>query len=137
MKLGAVDFIPKPFSAKEIRDLARRVLERRLLGGETPLDYRGLIGLAGGHISIGRLEEARETIQKAIAFDPRRPEAFNLYGVLFEINHDRLGAQRFYRAALDIDPTFGPARRNLNRTTSQPKLGELDLGLTGSEFPPS
>jgi two-component system, OmpR family, alkaline phosphatase synthesis response regulator PhoP len=134
MKLGAVDFIRKPFGPKEIRDLAAQVLERQVLNGEKSLDYETLIGTAGGHISERRFDEARGIIRKAIAFDPRRPEAFNLFGALLEIKHDRLEAQRFYRAALDIDPTYRPARINLNRTTSRQKFGEIDLGQKPNEL---
>ena len=40
MKLGAVDFIQKPFAPKEIRELVTRVLDRDLLQAETAKDYR-------------------------------------------------------------------------------------------------
>ena len=36
MKLGAVDFIQKPFSPREIRDLISKVLERDSLGRTKP-----------------------------------------------------------------------------------------------------
>jgi len=47
---------------------------------------------------------------------------------LLEIKGDRIEAQKFYRAALDIDPTFKPAWANLDRTTSWQKFGRIDLG---------
>ena len=46
MKLGAVDFIQKPFSPAEIRDLATLVLEREALDEATAVDYRALIELS-------------------------------------------------------------------------------------------
>jgi len=128
MKLGAVDFIRKPFSPGEIRDLANLVLEREALEEENAVDYLVLIELTKRHITNRSFADARETVRKSIASDPRRPEAYNLLGALLEIKGDQLDAQKFYRAALDIDPTFKPAQANLERTTSWEKFGKIDLG---------
>jgi DNA-binding response OmpR family regulator len=128
MKLGAVDFIQKPFSPGEIRELATRVLEREALDEESAVDYRSLIELTKRHITDRSFAAASETARKAVAADPGQPEAYNLLGVLLEIKGDWLEAQKFYRAALDIDPTFKPARANLDRTTSRKKLDKIDLG---------
>ena len=134
MKLGAVDFIQKPFSPGEIRDLATLVMARDALDEENAIDYRSLIELAKRHISDRSFSVSREIVRKAIAADPAQPEAYNLLGVLIEIQHDWLKAQKFYRAALDIDPTFKPARANLDRTTTWNKFGKIDLG---PEMPPA
>ena len=128
MKLGAVDFIQKPFSPGEIRDLASRVMQREALDDENAVDHFSLIELTKRHISDRRFSMARETARKAIAADPAQPEAYNLLGALIEIKGDWLEAQKFYRAALDLDPTFEPARANLERTTSWNKFGKIDLG---------
>lgn len=128
MKLGAVDFIQKPFSPGEIRELATRVLERETLDEENAVDYRSLIELTKRHISDRSFGSARETARKAIAADPAQPEAYNLLGALIEIKGDWVDAQNFYRAALDIDPTYKPAWANLERTTSWHKFGPIDLG---------
>ena len=128
MKLGAVDFIQKPFSPGEIRDLATQVLRREALDEESVVDYFSLIELTKRHISDRGFSAARETARKAIAADPDHPEAYNLLGVLLELKDDWVEAQKFYRAALDIDPTFKPARANLERTTSWNRLGKIDLG---------
>jgi DNA-binding response OmpR family regulator len=133
MKLGAVDFIQKPFSPAEIRDSATVVLAREALDEESATDYRSLIELAKRHISDRSFAAARETVHKAIAADPGKPEGYNLLGVLLEIEHDWVEAQKFYRAALDIDPAFKPARANLERTTSWHKFGEIDIGLDKKE----
>jgi DNA-binding response OmpR family regulator len=128
MKLGAVDFIRKPFSPGEIRALATQVLEREALDEEGAADYRTLIELARRHITDRRFDAARAGVRKAIASDPGQPEAYNLLAALCEIGGDRLEAQNFYRVALDIDPTYSPARTNLERTTSWRKSGKVDLG---------
>jgi tetratricopeptide (TPR) repeat protein len=128
MKLGAVDFIQKPFSPGEIRELATQVLRREALDEENAVDYFSLIEVTKRHISDRGFSAARETARKAIAADPAQPEAYNLLGALLEIKGDWLEAQKFYRAALDIDPTFKPAWANLERTTSWNKFGKIDLG---------
>ncbi len=128
MKLGAADFIQKPFSPGEIRELAIQVLAREALDEESAVDYCSLIELAKRHISDRSFATARETARKAIAADPAQPEAYNLLGALIEIKGDRLEAQKFYRATLDIDPTFKPAQANLDRVTSWHKFGRIDLG---------
>jgi DNA-binding response OmpR family regulator len=129
MKLGAVDFLQKPFSPGEIRELATLVLEREALDKKNAVDYGSLIELTKRHITNREFSAARETVRKAIASDPAHPEGYNLLGALLEIKDDWLEAQRFYRAALDIDPTFIPARANLDRTTTWNKFGGIDLGL--------
>ena len=53
---------------------------------------------------------------------------FNEIADLLEIKGDWVAAQKFYRAALDIDPTYKPASANLERTTSWHKTGKVDLG---------
>jgi len=128
MKLGAVDFIQKPFSPGEIRELTIRVLGREDLDEESAVDYLSLIELAKRRISDRSFSAARETARRAITADPDQPEAYNLLGALLEINGDLLKAQKFYRAALDIDPTFQPARANLERTASWNKFGKINLG---------
>jgi DNA-binding response OmpR family regulator len=129
MKLGAVDFIQKPFSPGEIRELATLVLAREALDKKNAVDYGSLIELTKRHITDREFAAARESARKAIATDPAHPEAYNFLGALLEIKGDWLEAQRFYRAALDIDPTFKPARANLDRITSWNKFGRIDLGL--------
>jgi DNA-binding response OmpR family regulator len=132
MKLGAVDFIQKPFSPDEIRGLVRGVLAREDIDEKQAGDYSTLIELAKRHIADRKFEAARESVRRAIALDPGQPEAYNLLGALFEAGGDRLEAQKFYRAALDIDPTYKPARSNLDRLVSWRQPGHLDLGATSS-----
>jgi len=128
MKLGAADFVQKPFSPGEIRDLAKLVLEREALDEATAGDYRAWIELSKRHITDRNFAAARESVSKALADDPGQPEAYNLMGALLEIKGDSLAAQKFYRAALDLDPTYKPASANLERTTSWHKAGKVDLG---------
>ncbi|MCZ7665599.1 MAG: response regulator [Thermoleophilia bacterium] len=128
MKLGAVDFIRKPFSPAEVRELVRQVFDRETLIENDAADYRTLIELCKHAIQDRRFEEAGEIARRAMARDPAQPEAFNLFGALLEIEGDSLESLKFYRAALDIDPTYQPARANLERAVSWPRAGEIGLG---------
>jgi CheY-like chemotaxis protein len=133
MKLGAVDFIQKPFSPSEIRKLATRIMAREALDEETTVEYSALIELAKRHITDRSFAAARDSVRSAIAADPDQPEAYNLLGALFEIKNEPIEAGKFYRAALNIDPTFKPAQANLDRITSWHKFGRIDFGPNQKE----
>ncbi len=44
---------------------------------------------------------------------PDAPEPHNLMGILLERQNDHSGAMRNFRATLDLDPTYLPARENM------------------------
>ena len=80
MKLGAVDFIQKPFSPVEIREVATQVLARESLDEKRAMNYPALIELTKRHITDRRFSLARETARKAIAADPaQRPTTFSAH----------------------------------------------------------
>jgi FixJ family two-component response regulator len=118
MKLGAVDFIQKPFAPEEIRELAARVIDRDQLDEQKVADYESSIELAKKLVTDRHFDAAIEYIRKGIALDSSRPEAFNLLGALMEIQGDYPEAQKNYRAALSLDPTYEPAKKNLHRSAS-------------------
>jgi len=118
MKLGAVDFIQKPFSPEEVRALVSRVLDRENLDERKVADYGASIELAKKSIGNRHFDAAIEHARKAIFLDPARPDAFNLLGALTEIQGNREEAQKNYRAALSLDPSYAPAIKNLARSTS-------------------
>jgi DNA-binding NtrC family response regulator len=128
MKLGAVDFIQKPFSPREMRALISKVLEREALQPDQGADCSAQIELAKR--SIGRQEfgAAMDHVRKAIALDPKKAEAFNLLGALEEIAGDPLSALRDYRAATALDPTYKPPYANMKRLTSREKSGDIVIG---------
>jgi len=127
MKLGAVDFIQKPFSPEEIRQAVSRAIRLRAGKGEV-LDYDSLIAKATQLIHAGKRNEALDAARSALYDNPQRPESYNLLGVLNELRGNFMEAQKFYRSALDIDPSYGPAQANLDRTCSFTGRGKIDLG---------
>jgi len=130
MKLGAVDFIQKPFSPEEVRALVSRVLDREQLDEQKAADYGTSIELAKKSIGNRHFDAAIEHARRAIFLDPSRPEAFNLLGALLEIRGNRTEAQKNYRAALALDPSYAPAIKNLERSSSWgwKQAGSIVLG---------
>jgi len=118
MKLGAVDFLQKPFDPDEIRELVSRVADREKLDEMKSIDYSSSIELAKRCIGNRQFDAAAEHVRRAIFVDTQRPEAFNLLGALMEIQGDRAEAQKNYRAALSLDPSYEPAIQNLHRSTT-------------------
>ena len=118
MKLGAVDFLQKPFDPEEIRELVSRVLNREKLDEQKGGDYSSTLELVKRCIGDRHFDAAVEHVRRAIYIDPSRPEAFNLLGALMEIHGDRIEAQKNYRAALSLDASYEPAIKNLQRSTN-------------------
>lgn len=152
MKLGAVDFIQKPFTPDEIRGLVSKALLRkegflqkvkfdsevvmekivdRVLEGKSakdvitrpakdekkPTDYESCIQQAKAAVESKNFDLAESWVKRAIFIDTSRAEAFNFLGVLFELKNDKHSAQKYYRAALSLEPSFRPAWNNLDRST--------------------
>ncbi|MCK8817962.1 response regulator [Natroniella sulfidigena] len=119
MKLGALDYLRKPFSSDEIRGVVQEVLERRTskLQEEELNSYEDYLNYAKSCINQRDFKKGEKYLQKAVALDTSKPEAFNLLGVILELRDKILEAQKKYRAALSLDPTYQPAKDNLNRTT--------------------
>lgn len=117
MKLGAVDFIQKPFTPKEIRTLVLALIERETLNKDRNPDYQSCLELAKRCVSDRHFEAAVEYVKKALSIDASRPEAFNFLGALYEVQGNKTEGQKNYRAALSLDPTYKPAQDNLSRST--------------------
>ena len=62
--------------------------------------------------------EAEKRIKHAMLIQPHSAKAHNLYGILEECLKDCSLANKHYRAALALDPTYKPSIRNLERITT-------------------
>jgi DNA-binding NtrC family response regulator len=119
MRLGAVDFLQKPFDPKAVRDMVSRILQAPP-EGRPGRKYEYYADLAKRAINGGEFEVARVYAKKAIFIKHNRPEAYNLLGGICEAKGDRHEATMNYRVSLEMDPTYEPARKNLGRVTSRP-----------------
>ncbi|HHY96061.1 MAG TPA: response regulator [Firmicutes bacterium] len=128
MKLGAVDYLQKPFTPDEIRNVVKTVLARtRLSEEEAQQSFQAAVEYAKGLISRQRAEEALPHLKRAVALDPDQAEPYNLLGLAAELRGDLTEALKMYRAALAVDPGYRPALANLERATdwrySPPAVG--------------
>jgi len=117
MKLGAVDFLQKPFDANQVREMVRRILKK----SEGSSGYEDYLALAKERIIEGHFEVAGVYAQKAVFLNPDRPEALNLLGGISEVKGNQLEADDYYKAASTRDPNYGPAKLNLERLANMPQ----------------
>jgi DNA-binding response OmpR family regulator len=134
MKLGAADFIQKPFTPEEIRGQARSVL-LPLPEDAHSAGYAHCLAEAKRAITENQHGTAIAYIRKAVGLDPARPEAYNLLGAVVHLSGQRFKAQDYFRAAIALDPTYRPAHENLERSAGGGVNGlHMDLSL-GTEAP--
>jgi DNA-binding response OmpR family regulator len=131
MKLGAVDFLSKPFTPEEIRTVVKKVTLRKELDEVNLESYSDLLEYAKKCILDKEYDKAISFLKKAVSIDVTAADPHNLLGVLSEMNLDVRKAQIHYRAALALDPSHKAANSNLSRTTNYhyTKKG-IDLGET-------
>ena len=111
MKLGATDFLEKPFDPKAIQLLVEEILLRNQLGpGGLVEDLLHLAELARERKVY---VEARVYLKTAMLRDLARPEPYYWLGVLCDQEGDTRQAAHYYYMALDVSPTFRPAREAL------------------------
>ena len=117
MKLGAVDFLQKPFTPKELRNLVHNVLEVDSTEAESASEYKASLKSAKKSARKREFSNAIALTKKAIGSDPSQPEAFDFLGQLQETLGDFNSAIKNYRVAISLDPTYKTAKDNLDRAT--------------------
>jgi two-component system, OmpR family, alkaline phosphatase synthesis response regulator PhoP len=113
MKLGAVDFVEKPFDPKVIGVLAEEILLRRQLGPSHSFD--DLMHLAELARERNAPLEARAYLKAAMSLAFDRPEPYYWLGVLSEGEADGKRAAQYYYMALSANRNFQPAVEALKR----------------------
>lgn len=117
---GAENFVHKPFSPEQIRS----VVAQTLVGEPDEPDraYNEHVKSALEGIREGDLEKARQHVQEAFTFDATRPEAFNLLGVLMQLQNQYQEARRYYQSALALQPGYEPAVYNRDNIARSPTV---------------
>ena len=118
MKLGALDFLLKPVTLESIKSVIDNALKRKDLKTSDVKTFQEYLEFGKKCILEKNFDKAKEYLKKAIAENLEAPEPQNLIGILYEYEDDLLTAEKHYRAALELDPTYKPALENLNRVAS-------------------
>ncbi|MFP4299179.1 MAG: hypothetical protein ACLFT0_15260 [Spirulinaceae cyanobacterium] len=121
MKLGAVDFLEKPFTPQQLRHRIYPILEVESNRREEMKNYQRAMKQAQFCASKWQYDNAIAHVKQAIGINPSNPAAFNLLGEILEFAGERLEALKQYRVAIDLDPTYEPAKDNLTRATRSPR----------------
>lgn len=66
-------------------------------------------------VRFNHIEEGKKMIVNAMGEFPDAAEPHNLYGILMERMGEHVGAMKHFRAAWALDPTYEPAKRNMER----------------------
>lgn len=80
----------------------------------TDRDLCSLCGMISGLLRQNKLEECEMLISNAMGNHPSAPEPHNLYGLILESRGKHCDAMKHFRAAWALDPTYDPARKNLD-----------------------
>jgi len=121
MKLGAVDFMQKPFTPREIQDIVEEVLSMKDLEKESPDDSDSHIQYAKQLIMKKDYDGAVEELKTAIMLSPKKAEPYNMLGAIKEINGELEDAMKCYKEALALDPAYERAKVNLSRVDGKIK----------------
>lgn len=134
MKLGAIDYLQKPFKPQDIRDQVKNILKRKEISGseleeQEEKDYDTLILRAKAAINERNFDLAETLLKQAVNLVEENAEPYNLLGVLAEMRGKSSRAMKMYRAALDIDPSYKPAQDNIERASDfSSKPEDANLG---------
>ena len=76
------------------------------------------------YLGRGKYKECMQDICYSMYLYPDAPEPHNLMGILLKKQKNHTGAIKHFRAALDLDPSYLPARENM-----------MDYARGGSSIP--
>jgi CheY-like chemotaxis protein len=113
MKLGAVDFLEKPFDPKIIGILAEEILFRQRMGSSGSFD--DLMHLADLARERNAPIEARAYLKAAMARAFDRPEPYYWLGYLCEGEGEQKRAIQYYYMAVSANYAYEPAVEALKR----------------------
>jgi DNA-binding NtrC family response regulator len=113
MKLGAVDFLEKPFDPKIIGILAEEIHFRQ--SSESKGSFDDLMHLAELARTRNAQLEARAYLKAAMSRAPARAEPYYWLGHLCEGEGDQKGALQYYYMAVSADHAYEPAVEALKR----------------------
>ncbi|MCD6546641.1 MAG: response regulator [Thermotogae bacterium] len=109
-KLGATDFIVKPFSPDQILDTVNRIINYSQKKEEDTTD---MIKETKRLISAGEIVKSREKVLELFKFLPSSPIPHFLYGLILEKEGKLKEAKKHFQVSLILDPSYDPAKKKL------------------------
>lgn len=88
MKLGAIDFLPKPPTPDQLRDIVNDILLRHSAEAPRAKDFDYYMRSAKRAINLRDFPVASEHLIKALDLNPSSKQAMNLVGVMLEMRHE-------------------------------------------------
>jgi CheY-like chemotaxis protein len=121
VRLGASDFLEKPFTPDELRQSVASVLHAEISTALTPPGggYGEVLQRVRFALRAGAFREAEKDLMTAGLIADDDPAFLNLAGVLHESHGRAESANRFYQKAAATNRAYAPAQENLKR------LGEI------------
>jgi len=130
MQLGAIDFLQKPLTPQDLRKVVTEVLNRHAAQPVIPepdLDrFETHLTAAKRLMNLQEFGKAKEHLIRALEINTDSAEAFNLSGVLFEMQQDFDRAKTYYGQAIRIDRHYEPAQQNMRRIFELFHFGSSD-----------
>lgn len=121
IKLGAVDYLRKPFTAEKIKQVTKQILDRREITSPNTDSYESCIEYAKKCINERKFDDGMEYLKKAIALNIDNGEPFNILGEVLELKGDIINARKYYGIALQLEPENETVVENLNRIACKVK----------------
>jgi len=122
--LGVSDYIRKPFSPNDVREMVRRVLSRESLDIHGPAaETAPTLEHARKALAEQDLPRALELAKRAVARDSNNPDSQAFLGILQHLNGDVQAAEQSFHEALLLDPQHQLSRDYLFWMQSRGKGG--------------
>ena len=137
MKLGAIDFLQKPLRPEDLRTAAADILARHAAPQPKLAEtFSAHIVAAKRALNLRAFSMARLHLVKAMELNPESIEAFNLAGVLCELQKDFDKAKKYYGHAIWLDKNYEPAQQNMRRMFEVFNFGSSEEPINlGTDLP--
>lgn len=122
------DYLNKTLKEKNCNFMAKSSSESKQVEEALPLQLKDLIIVVKSNINNGKYDEAKSQIMSLVHNYASSPIPFNLLGIIEEFKGETKLAQKYYRVALDLDPTYHPAIDNLHRISVYYSDLEINFG---------
>ena len=123
MRLGASDFLEKPFTPEELRSSVEMVLAKDKPSGYTADGYLQVLQYVRQSLREGKFKVAEQQLMKAGSITDDDAPFLNLAGVLHE-SYGRIdSARKFYERAVSKDRHYRPPKENILRLNELKQTG--------------